>query len=208
MGNTGTVSILNETNGLSYTFNLTYKVSRLFLGDGTTTITIDQYLPLVDGLNKLKINRSGEIIYLNLTKIPAIEGQYVKWLNQYGQWNYWLFNCIYKRTRTSKDLGEIFNDFDDVGDTTSPYKNLGMTSSDTLTLIAENISENDQEVINGILDSPKIFYYTGIRLTQVNDVSWLAAKLKPGSTAITDYKKTRKNYKLQIELPPRYTMKL
>lgn len=204
----GLTTVLNQTNALSYDFNLPYTVNRLFFSDGRTTITIDDYLPLVDGLNELKITRGADIIFVNVTKVPAIEGQYVKWLNQYGEWNHWLFNCIHKRDNKSKDLGEVNNDFDDVAETTSPFFDLGKTSQDTLTLISKNVSEEDQEVLNGLIDSPKVYYFTGLRLSQVTDVSWLSVKFKSASNNIVDYKRKTKNYKLQFELPQRYTMKL
>lgn len=204
----GLTTVLNQTNALSYDFNMPYAVNRLFFSDGRTTITIDDYLPLVDGLNNLKITRGADIIFVNVFKVPSIEGQYMKWLNQYGEWNHWLFNCIHKRDNKTKDLGEVNNDFDDVSETTSPSFNLGKTSQDTLTLISKNVSPEDQEVLNGIYDSPKVYYFTGIRLSQVTDVSWLALELKSGRNTKIDYKRTPANYKLQFELPQRYTMKL
>lgn len=206
--NTGVTTILNQTNALSADFTLSNTVNRLFFSDGRVTITIDDHLPLVDGLNELKITRDTDIIYVNVTKVPAIEGQYFKWLNQYGEWNYWLFNCIHKRDNKTKDLGDVNNDFSDVSDTTSSFYGIGKESQHTLTLISKNVSEEDQNVLNGILESPKVYYFTGTRLSQVTDVSWLAVNVKSSTTTLTNYKKINLNYKLQIELPQRYTMKL
>jgi hypothetical protein len=208
LNNTGTVTVLNQTNALSYNFTMANTVNRLFFSDGRTTITINDYLPLVDGLNKLKITSGTDFIYINVTKIPSVEGQYLKWINQYGGWSYWLFNCVHKRQNKIKDLGSVNNDFENVADTTNPFLNIGKTSVDTLTLISDNINDNDQTVLNGLIDSPLIYYYTGTRLSQVTDVSWLAVKLKSTNNVITDYKKRFKKYKLQFELPERYTMKL
>ena len=165
-------------------------------------------MPLVDGLNELKVTRDTDIIYINLTKVTSISGNYVKWLNQYGEWNYWLFNCIHKRNRKISDGGELNNDFNDVSETSSPFLDLGKTSQDTLTLISENVSENDQEVLNGVLDSPKVFYFVGTRYSQVNDISWLSVKSTATSNSITNYKEMLKRYKLTFELPQRYTMSL
>lgn len=204
----GVVNVLNQTNALDYDFTMSNTINRLFFSDGRITITIDDYLPLVDGLNELKITRGSDIIFVNVTKVPAIDGVYVKWFNQYGEWSYWLFNCKHERRRTDKDLKTINNDFSDVSDTTVPMYEIGKTSQDTLTLIADVVGENDQEVLNGILDSPRVYFYTGIRLTQVTDVSWLAVSKRSARTTITDFKRNIKNYKINIELPQRYTMKL
>ena len=206
--NTGTTTILNQTNSLSYDFTLPNTVNRLFFSDGRTTITIDDYLPLITGLNELKITNGTDVIYVNVTKIESKQGNYIKWINQYGGWSYWLFNCIHQRKRTIKNGDSVFNDFDNVSETTTPFKNIGVTSSEVLTLVSENVSEYNQEVLNGLLDSPRVYYYTGERLTQMNNVSWLGVKVKNATKIITDYKNKTLKYKLSIELPERYTMNL
>ena len=58
------------------------------------------------------------------------------------------------------------------------------------------------------MDSPIIYYFTGLRLSQVNDVSWLTVKLTTASNTIVDYKQKLKKYKFTFTLPQRYTMKL
>ena len=208
LNSTGNTTILNQTNAISYTFNLNYTVSRLFFSDGRTTVTIEDFLPLVDGLNELKITRDTDIIYINLTKIPSAEGQYLKWLNQYGGWSYWLFNCIHKRDKKTSDLGQVYNDFLNVNETTDSFKSIGKTSQDILTIIADQVNETDQTIINELFESPKVYYFTGLRLSQVTDVSWLACNVVAGTQTITDYKKELITYKVKIELPERYTMKL
>ena len=204
----GVVTVLNQTNALSHDFAFDNIINRFFLSDGRTTITINDFVPLVDGLNELKLTIGADVIYIDVWKVPSIEGQYVKWQNQYGGWNYWLFNCYHERARKDKDLKTVSNDFNDVSDTTVPIYEMGKTSVDTLTLIADSVGENDQEVLNGILDSPRVYLFTNTRLTQVTDVSWLGVKKKATNTIITDYKSSLKNYKIKIELPPRYTMTL
>jgi len=208
MNTAGSTTILNESNGLSYSFPFDYNVSRLFFSDGRITITIDDYLPLVDGMNELKITRGADIIYVNVNKIPSMQGEYLKWLNSYGGWSYWLFNCIHKRENKTTDLGDINNDFLNLNETIDSFKNIGKTSQETLTLHTTNTNELDQQVINEIFDSPKVYYFTGLRFSQVTDVSWLACNVNSRSQVITDYKKKTKNYKLSVELPQKYTMLL
>ena len=204
----GIVTILNQTNALSYNFTLPDTVNRLFFSDGRLTITLADYLPLVDGLNALKITSGTDIININVTKRPSIDGHYLKWINQYGGWSYWLFNCIHKRARKTKSLGSVFSGFDNVASTTSFTKSLGIQSNDILTLIADDVDTDDQAVLNQLTESPKVYFFTGTRLTQVNPVSWLSVDIKNMTTNIINYKDTKMKYKLNIELPERYTMKL
>lgn len=204
----GLTTVLNQTNAMTFDFALGDTINRLFFSDGRITITIDDHLPLVDGLNELKITRNADIIFVNVTKIPSIQGEYVKWINQYGGWNYWLFNCMHKRNRKTKDIGTIFNDFSDVSDTTIPNINRGKTGLDTLTLISKSVSRKDSDVINGIFDSPRIYYFTGTVLTQVTNTSWLGVDIKASNNLIKNLKRDIKNYKIKIGLPERTTMKL
>jgi hypothetical protein len=204
----GVLNILNQSNGLSYDFTLTGTISRLFFSDGRTTLTIEDFLPLVEGVNRLKLTRGADVIFINLTKVLSIEGNFVKWLNNYGGWSCWLFNCRHLRGRKTQDLGSVFNDFKNVAETTTPYFELGKNSQDSLTLLADGLDLNAQEVIDGIFDSPRLYYFTGIRLAQVTAVSWLGVRLKSDNNLIKDYNRIIKNYKIELELPPRKTMTL
>lgn len=204
----GVLNVLNQTNGLDYNFTLTSTISRLFFSDGRTTLTIEDFLPLVEGMNRLKLTRGADIIYINLTKVEAIEGEFVKWLNNYGGWSCWLFNCRHLRGRQTRDLGSVFNDFENIADTTTPFYEIGKTSQDSLTLLADAQNQSAQDIIDGIFDSPRVYYFTGIRLTQVTAVSWLGVRLKSDNNLIRDFNRTIKNYKIDLELPPRKTMTL
>lgn len=204
----GLTTVLNQTNALSYTFNLPSKVNRLFFSDGRTTITIDDYLPLMYGLNRLKITKGLDSIYVNVTKKASTDGQYIKWLNQYGGWNYWLFNCLYKKTRITKSLGIVNNDFNNVNETKDSFITIGKDSGDKITIVTEGLSIENQNVLNGILDSPKVYYFTGIRLSRVTNVSWLAVDLTDGTDIIKEFKTDYKKYKFEISMPERYTMTL
>ena len=62
----GVVNVLNQTNALDFDFTMSNTINRLFFSDGRVTITIDDHLPLVDGLNELKLTRGGDIIFVNL----------------------------------------------------------------------------------------------------------------------------------------------
>lgn len=206
--NLGALNVLNQTNGLDYDFTLLSTISRLFFSDGRTTLTIEDFVPLVEGLNQLKLTRGADIIYINLTKVLSVEGNYVKWCNQYGGWSHWLFNCRHLRGRQTRDLGSIFNDFNPVAETTTPFYEIGKTAQDTITLKSDSVSLKDQTIIDGIFDSPRVYYFTGIRLAQVTAVSWLGVRLKSENNLIKDFNRNIKNYKIDLQLPQRKTMTL
>lgn len=205
---TGNVTFLNQTNGISYVFNLKNNVNRVFFSDGSLTITINQFLPLVDGLNELKITKGAEILYLNVKKVPQKAGNYIKWMNNYGGWSYWLFNCIHSRRIRTRNLGEINNDFNNISLTTDSFLELGKNATERLNLITENTTKEEQDVINTIFDSPKVYYFTGVPFSKVDNVSWLAVKMKDNNETLVDYKNVLKTYKLAFDLPDKYTIVL
>lgn len=204
----GTVTVLNQTNALTYDFAMPNTINRFFFSDGRTTLTIEDLLPLVDGLNELKLTIGADTIYINVYKISSSPGHYLKWLNQYGEWNYWNFNCYNERSRRTRDLGSYFNDFKDVGDTLNPEIGIGKTSTDSLTLLTENVNSDDQTILNGLFESPKVYYFIGERLSQVNDKSWINTKVITSNMVTTNWKKKVNSYKVKISLPSRYTIKL
>ena len=204
----GTVTVLNQTNLLTYDFPMPNTINRFFFSDGRSTITIDDFLPLVDGLNELKLTIGADIIYINVNKISSEDGHYLKWLNQYGEWNYWKFNCYNERSRKTKDLGSYFNDFEDVADTLNPEIGIGKTSTDSLILLTEKVEANDQTVLNGLFESPKVYYFIGERLSQVNSKSWINTRVTNTKVTTVNWKKKTNSYKVKISLPSRYTIKL
>ena len=137
-----------------------------------------------------------------------MDGQFIKWINSQGQWSYWLFNCIHKRERKAKDLGDFNNDFFDVSETTDQFINIGKESQDNLTLIAERVDEHQQKVMRELIESPKVYYFAGLRYSLSAQNRWISCKMTSNKIAVVDYKAKLFNYKLDFELPKRNTMTL
>jgi hypothetical protein len=131
-------------------------------------------------------------------------GHYIKWLNSFGGWNYWLF---YKGndTLTTKDLGQIFNDYNDVVDTVSPYVSIGKTSENNISVRQDNITENEMQILNDLLDSPKVYLFTGKPNQRVTCKDWLEVNIKAGSFRVSNSKEKMNNLNLTIEIPTNTT---
>lgn len=164
-----------------------------------------ELIELNNGYNGLLLN--GET---NL-QIEAINGQceghYIKWLNSFGGWNYWLF---YKGndTLTTKDLGMIYNDYEDVVDTISPYIAIGKTSENNITVQQELITENEMLILNDLLDSPKVYLFTGTPNEVVQPNDWLEVTIKSGSFRVVNSREKLNSLSLTIELPMNNTKTL
>jgi len=201
-------SIVNETNGLSATFPKEGNITRLVFSDGRTDETMETVLPLTEGSNKLKISTVSLQKWAIVEKVPYKCGVYLKWLNAMGGYSYWLFEDTYAIDRSTKYTDEIDSDNANVENSFGRTLQLGKESQDTLKIVAELLTEDERRIVEGILDSPKIYLFTGKPLSQNSYRSWIEVTLKTGSARLKNPKQPLTNFTFDIELPVRYTQRL
>lgn len=201
------IPIKNETNGLSQTFAQEGTINRLVFSDGRTDETIETMLPLTEGMNKLKFGFT-QPKWLHVEKVPYKCGVYLKWLNALGGYSYWLFEDTYAIDRSTKSLGEIDSDNANIENSFGRSISLGKESQDTLKIIAELLTEDDRRIVEGILDSPKIYLFTGQPFAQSGSRDWIEVTLKTSNARLRNPKQPLINFAFEIELPARYTVTL
>ena len=181
---------------------------RFVFSDGRTDTSIEDVFSLVDGLNNIRFTLSGsDDKFLNLEKEQGCSGVYLKWLNDSGGYSYWLFNNNASR-RGYKEKGYLNNDFNNLEDTTSQQISLGLDSKDTLTVYGRNINENQKNLIATILDSPKVYLFTGTPFAQNNFNDWMEIKNKTRRYDLKQVKRDLFNISLSFELPNNYNIYL
>ncbi|MEC4050658.1 hypothetical protein OX284_014560 [Flavobacterium sp. SUN046] len=169
---------------------------------------------LSDGLNEFPTGLSGGLTFSVDNDIKSINvcefkcGVYIKFLNKYGRWNYWLFDRIFYKTKTTKYLQEIDNDFNNVNDTISPTLQVGKISDTTIKCAAKGLDQNDKLVLDGIINSPKIFLFTGETNNVNKNNTWIEVRLKTNSLQIFSSKKMLYTYVLELDLPADNTITL
>ena len=77
-----------------------------------------------------------------------------------------MFNEFYQIDKNTKSLGSINNDFFNLEDTLSQSKQLGKESLDRWTIFSDDLTHNDMNIAKGILTSPKVYLFTGIRFAK------------------------------------------
>ncbi|MBE8727974.1 hypothetical protein [Flavobacterium hungaricum] len=200
----------NNSNGLDHQFLSKGKFNSLYVSDGRTDINIENFLPLVDGENNLQffIGVINQNLNLTLYKEEARCGVYVKFLNKNGRFNYWLMDKRHFITRTAKYGSEIENDFYNLEDTSSPTLQTGKTGDETIRCAAERLSDRDRLIFEGIIDSPKIYLFTGERFSKANLNDWMEVRLKTSSFQVKEPKKKLYSYYVEFDLPTRYMQTL
>jgi hypothetical protein len=179
----------------SETYTNDKRINRIIFSNGTELIELES------AYNRLLVNGTE----LQIEKITDIcEGHYIKWLNSFGGWNYWLF---YKGndTLTTKDLGTIFNDYEDVVDTISPYVSIGKTSENNIAVVQDNITQNEMLILNDLLDTPKVYLFTGTPNQNVQCKEWLEVNIKSGAFRVSNSREKMNSLSLTIEIPTNTT---
>jgi hypothetical protein len=194
-------NLKNNSNGINYTFTTGYKVPRLFFSDGRTDVSIEDVIPFNDGFNNVTASSSAGSANFLVEKITSsCNGHYLKWMNSFGGWNYWLFNKGNENIST-KELGSLNNDFNNLADTISPYLSLGTESSNSISFIQENITEDEMFILRDLLDSVKVFLFTGTPFTKAENTDWIEVSLKSGTFRISNSREKLNTLSLAIDIP-------
>lgn len=196
------LSIVNENDYETGVGLQNYLFSRVVITNGFDLI------PFVinNGVSDLALNLNGGINFpLSIEKIipNCNDKHYIKWINRYGGWNYWLFDRG-KKTITPKGLGEINNDFNNVEDTISQTVNIGVTSKKSISL-NDDVSEIDMMMLVDLFESPKVYLFTGEPNTISSFNNWQEVNVKDKAVKIQDVKYNFINIQLEIDLPIRTT---
>jgi hypothetical protein len=191
-------------NGDTNVYTNTNRINRILLDNGNENFGIAESFGLSEDYNTISINA----VQLQLEKVSnACDGHYIKFLNSFGGWNYWLFNKG-NDTLTTKDLGTINNDYEDIVDTISPMLSIGKTSENNLTIVQEGITQNELLILRDLLDSPKVYLYTGFQNEAATLNDWLEIGIKSGSFRVANSREKMTTLNLNIDLPMNYTKTL
>lgn len=219
----------NDSNK-QFFYSTTVANQRLFLSDGQKIINNDSEFQkrvlalsggfLVNGcqedfgdflrvgINQILVsNVSGEIeMTINLKDI--CDGVYLKWINEFGTWNYWLFSRIYKEEIMTSTQGIYNVDYLDISETKTVELSTGKKARETVKLNYQNLTNEEMQQVKSLFTSPRVELYNRV-YGQNNDVStfaefWQTVQVKDGSTLIKQTKRNLINVSFDIE-KNRYT---
>src|SRR5690606_24397330 len=193
-------------------FPNSFAVKRLVVSDGRTDVSLESQVPLINGINTLRY-MSGSTPkasdkFISLEKMPCREGGYLKWLNKYGGYSYWLFEKTFPIDRSTKYTGELDRDYDNLEQMPARSIPIGKESQDTMKIVAELLTEDESRIVEGLLDSPKIYLFTGKPFAQNGITDWIEVTLKTTSARIKNARQPLTNFTFDIELPQRFMQTL
>lgn len=170
---------------------------------GSENWTSEAFLPIADLHNRIEIYQDGVFkSNLILKKRSECEGVYVRWFNEQGGRNYWLFDEFKRGEIRARSLGRVAkNTFLNAGSQDAPFLEYGKEASRGLR-VRTNVGKDSLKTFETMLTSPNIEVYTSNSAFESG--TWIPATLE--GALIADNKRDTTEYALTFELPDLITM--
>ena len=167
--------------------------------------TSDNFLPLIEGLNRLEIYEDATFkTNLLLTKRKQCSGIYLKWHNDEGGFSNYLFNKFTIESIKSKDSGFVLNnEFENIYDLIRNSFSTGKEAEKEL-IVKATYNKSEYETLKYIFTSPLIQMYTSF--TAYVEGKFIDVAIEGSMTNAN--KKNNNEIVLKIQLPKVITVKL
>jgi hypothetical protein len=167
--------------------------------------TFDNFLPLIEGLNRLEVYEDYNFrLNLNLKKKKICRGVYLKWANSQGGYSHYLFDKYFSEEIDAKEIGFVgANTFKNVGEANSRVKSLGRSGSPELN-IKTRVDENEREYLKDLYSSPSIQMYSSM----VGNIEGRFIDISINSNFRARNKRLKNEVALTLILPELITMTL
>ncbi len=198
-------NFIKLTNGVdSFIYDTSsYKVIRCAISDGFNDLLITEFQNNVNEIYiRLGLTSTDNLWTLLFERtIPKCDnGFYIKWINCFGGYSYWLFEN-WELNQNTKDLGELNNDNANLLDTLSKTIQIGKTSKNRVNVTTDVINENEQLLLSDLIDSPKIYWFIGTPNEINNFDDWTEISLVTSNIPLTSTKRNLNKFNLTFELP-------
>lgn len=198
------LDIENTTSGLDWLFDERGNITRLFFSDGRTDESINDFLPIAIGRNVLSWLEK----FIVVDKEDVCDGAYFKWVNNYGGYSYWKFPNFYQRNQTTRAIGEINTDFENLDNTFSQVSQLGTEAGNRIAVNSDILSTEEFNLLKTILTSPKIYYFVGEPFARASANDWVEVRQITTSHRIRNFKNEPNSIVCEFELPDNYIQSL
>lgn len=139
-----------------------------------------------------------ESLQVNVNQNCIKNPLYLRWLNQLGGWNSWLFHGNYfEKNQVSES--EIFEkSVEDISLVQGTIEYLKRNSNNRYLVGSETLTENDKRLVLSIARSRKVELYN------LTDNTWLDVLVAPDTFDVFEFRESRTSIKLELMLSPLY----
>jgi len=130
--------------------------------------------------------------------LGACDGKYIKYLDKYGRFRFWMFNNKWRDYIRTRSIGDIRHIMESLKTSQSNRRQLGTKNERYLILRTENITQEEREVLRDIFYSPRVYVRFGDDDTLQ---SWvLCSEVKGDNTMLNNYTNVS-NFEVELKLP-------
>lgn len=146
----------------------------------------------------LSANDLTESLQVNIQNDCVDNPVYLRWFNQLGGYNYWLFsgNNFSKSEIAESEFFE--QTIEDIETATGTAEYLSRNNQNSIILGADNLSQNDKQLVTSLIYSRKVEMYNSTLNT------WTDVLVKAGSFDVLEARETRSDIQVEIMLPKTY----
>lgn len=217
----GTASIIMKLRLQDPLFSGPRCCSLTFISDRNQDIDIsiteiNIYAPTTKGYYRLKVDdldadttyqmKNGATVLATKTvrvKPFCTNYRYLKYLNRYGQYRFYPFNSRWQTKDTPKLIGKIgqlvTSIYSDQGET----KNIGYTNERKITMVADDVLNDELDLLSDIYTSPRVYLQVGTGDTAAD---WVRVTVQSSNNMVRQRKGTTSKVELTVTLPEWYNI--
>lgn len=209
----GNYTMINTTNGKVIDFTGGFDGTRIVFGNklvGLSEFSIrvkddggilenncyeNEHDFLKIGINEVTIfDDNGSVQDLTIELLDVCEGVYLKFFNEQGSWSYWLFNRIYRESKTVKVKDKYRVDFGNLEDTKATVLVTKKESEKRFRIHTTNLTQDNRAQLIDVLDSDRVELYNKTADT------FQTVIVRSGTFRVINTKKTLSNLTINIDI--------
>ena len=179
------VTVFEETN-----------TERIYLTDGSDFATV----PNPAGTVPLKL--TGSIAY---ERISNACGLYLKWLNSYGGWSYWLFDDKFITSMRTSRRQNYTRYFDTLGGSDTRSSSMGVDTQETITCATANLTDEQRDHLIDLLRSFRVYAALENNVGGTFYGKWTEVKIVAFDGLIKDESARSHSLRIQVAKPQNFS---
>lgn len=133
------------------------------------------------------------------------EGKILKYIDSSGRYRIFSFNKFWQRSNKPQKIGSVDSYFASITTGQTDSKNIGYKNTQSISLAADTITNDELDLLEELLVSPRIYYYIG--LTGDTNQDWVLVDVS-GDGITRRRKNNFGKVNLTITLPKYYSITL
>ncbi len=183
------ITVENVNTAETFTFTSIKGVQRVFFCNGNDYAPLTSTFFEADKVNQVLFKIGTTTVCTLYVKHSSSNcGEYLKFFNRQGGWNYYLFQPN-QVNRSINSIGSFNNDNETLENTDSPIIEIGKEAEDVISMYATDIEKYEKSIINEVFSSPKIYRLIS---TQLNaDNNWISEIVTDSEINVEDAKRVK-----------------